>query len=234
MDGSEKIKYHIQLLAEALDARESPIASLVILNDWSASDLDSAHDIFEQFDQKLEQKEVVNWYSFEREFQERFGLSYQGLKSVVLAFFRNDQWVAVCKAYASEHQCVEFSEVVSRNRADLGGLLMERTAAILARNNIPYEREAVTKAADGKTIRLDFILALPTAKIAVEVKGSLNLGALEHMAHLASEVTSEKVVDEFWVVVESVASIGRFEETVGKRLSVMTLDGLEQKLSKIS
>lgn len=230
MKDAEKIKYHIRLLAEALEARENPIASLVISNDWSASDLDVAHDIFEKFDQRMERKEAVNWHSFEREFNERFGFSYQSVKSVVLAFFRNDQWVSVCKAYATEHPCVEFSEIISKAGRGRDGLLLERVAAIFARNNIPYVREKEIQMADGKIIRLDFVLDMPRAKVAVEVKGLSNQGSLEHVAQLAAELKSREWVDEFWVVVEG-ETTSLLKQGESKLLSVMGLDGLMQKLS---
>lgn len=230
MKDAEKIKYHIRLLAEALDARENPIASLVISNDWSASDLDAAHDIFEKFDQRMERKEAVNWHSFEHEFNERFGFSYQSVKSVVLAFFRNDQWVLVCEAYATEHPCVEFSEIISKARRGFDGLLLERVAAIFARNNIPYVREKEIQMADGKIIRLDFVLDMPRAKVAVEVKGLSSQGSLEHVAQLASELNARGGVDEFWVIFEG-ETTGVPKLVGSKFLSVMGLDGLMQKLS---
>lgn len=231
MSDYEKIKYHLQLLAESLDARQTPIASLVISNDWSASDLDAAHDIFEIYDQKLEQKQSVNWHNFEREFHERFGLTYQGLKPVVLAFFRNDQWVSVCEAYAGEHHCVEFSEIIARKLRDYNGLLVERVAAIFVRNNIPYVRDTEVRTADEKCIRLDFILSPPGVVIAVEVKSVLNQSAIAHAVQLASEVKSGLVADEFWLVVDGAALADVCLPLPEGAVSILTLDMLEDKLS---
>lgn len=97
----EKLEFHIKLLAESLNHIENPTASLVVQFNWSEQDLDSAHDIFEMFDKKISESKKVNWYEFEKEFKDKLNLSYQGLKSVVLAFNRNDQWTEVCHAYAS-------------------------------------------------------------------------------------------------------------------------------------
>lgn len=97
----EKLEFHIKLLAESLDHTENPIASLVIDFNWSEQDLDSAHDIFEIFDKKLHEPENINWHELENEFSKKLHISYQGLKSVVLAFNRNGQWTKVCHAYAS-------------------------------------------------------------------------------------------------------------------------------------
>lgn len=41
----------------------------------------------------------MNSGSFEHGFQESLGVNYQGLKSIVLAFYRNSQWTNVCEAY---------------------------------------------------------------------------------------------------------------------------------------
>ncbi|MER2531181.1 MAG: DUF1878 family protein [Candidatus Competibacter sp.] len=97
----EKLEFHVKLLAESLNHTENPIASLVVDFNWSEQDLDSAHDIFETFDKKLHESEKINWHELEKEFSEKLNITYQGLKSVVLAFNRNGQWTEVCHAYAS-------------------------------------------------------------------------------------------------------------------------------------
>lgn len=97
----EKLEFHVKLLAESLNHTENPIASLVVNFDWSEQDLDAAHDIFEMFDKKLQESEKINWCDLEKEFNEKLNISYQGLKSVILAFNRNGQWTEVCHAYAS-------------------------------------------------------------------------------------------------------------------------------------
>ena len=97
----EKLEFHVKLLAESLNHAENPIASLVVDFNWSSKDLDCAHDIFEVFDNKLRGKEKINWYDLEKEFSEKLNISYQGLKLVVLSFYRNGQWTEVCHAYAS-------------------------------------------------------------------------------------------------------------------------------------
>jgi len=97
----EKLEFHVKLLAESLNHAENPIASLVVDFDWSSDDLDCAHDIFEMFDDKIREEEQINWHDLEQEFNQKLNISYQGLKSVVLAFYRNGQWTEVCHAYAS-------------------------------------------------------------------------------------------------------------------------------------
>ena len=107
----EKIKYQLKLLADTLDYKNYPIETLVIERDWSRDDLDSAHDIFEECDKKLENKEDVNWTEFEVKLEKRFGIGYQTVKDIILAFYNNHQWVNVCKGYAKEHDVVEFKEI---------------------------------------------------------------------------------------------------------------------------
>jgi hypothetical protein len=97
----EKLEFHVKLLAESLNHTENPTASLVVSFDWSSQDLNRAHDIFEAFDNKMRESEKINWHDLEKEFGDKLNISYQGLKSVVLAFYRNGQWTEVCHAYAS-------------------------------------------------------------------------------------------------------------------------------------
>lgn len=97
----EKLEFHVKLLAESLNHTENPTALLVVDFNWSSQDLDSAHDIFEMFDNKIHESEKINWQDLEKEFSEKLNISCQELKSVVLAFYRNGQWTEVCHAYAS-------------------------------------------------------------------------------------------------------------------------------------
>lgn len=102
----------MQLVSETLDHRKNPIASLVLSMNWGEEELDLAHDLFEEVDTLLQKNEEVNWAKFEGEFSEKLGIGYQGVKSIVLAFFRNYQWVNVCVTYARKHKCIEFHEII--------------------------------------------------------------------------------------------------------------------------
>lgn len=110
-----KLKYQMSLVGESLDSREHPIATLVIGMNWDDKDLDKAHDIFEKFESILESGREPNWGEFERDFKQQFGIGYQRLKIVVLAFHRNSQWANVCAAYAKAHECMEFHEITRPN-----------------------------------------------------------------------------------------------------------------------
>ena len=113
----EKIKFHIRLIGETIDHRSYPIPFLVIEMDWDDKDLDKAHDIFEKYDDKLERGEKVNWKGFEMELQNAFGIEYQTVKSIVLAFYRNQQWTRVCAGYAKAYECIEFNEIIRSENA---------------------------------------------------------------------------------------------------------------------
>lgn len=107
----KKLKFHISLIGETLDYRNNPIPALIIEMDWGEADLNSAHDIFEKYDNMLEAKEEVNWRAFEMELREKFEIGYQTVKSIVLSFYRNHQWTEVCTLYARSAECVEFHEI---------------------------------------------------------------------------------------------------------------------------
>lgn len=107
----EKLKYQLKLVGETIDYKSNPILSLVIELDWGEEDLETAHDIFEEYDNKLENNEDVNWTEFEFRLRNRFEIGYQTVKSIILAFYRNHQWRKVCKGYAKEHDVLEFKEI---------------------------------------------------------------------------------------------------------------------------
>lgn len=96
----EKLKYQISVIAETIDYERFPVESLVLQMDWDESQIDSAHDIFEKYDNKLQAKETINWHDLEVDLKNQFNIGYQTVKLIVLAFYRNDQWIEVCKGYA--------------------------------------------------------------------------------------------------------------------------------------
>lgn len=107
----DKIKYHIKMLNHTFDYETNPIESLVIELDWDDEDLNKVSDIFEKYDNKLQKSEEINWTAFEMEIRDEFGIGYQTVKSIILAFYRNHQWVDVCKGYANHHDVSEFHEI---------------------------------------------------------------------------------------------------------------------------
>jgi len=228
MSDLEKIKYHIALLAESLDAREHPIEKLVVSLDWSEKDLDTAHDIFQKYDELLEKKEVIIWGGFEHDFHSQLQIGYQTLKLVVLAFFRNDQWVDVCRAYAIDKHCLEFSEITAGRRG-YDSRLEEGIANDLAINNIEFIRETAIQGS-GKQYRLDFLVTLPHRKIALEIKSTfLSPNAIESLFRMAELIKQASIADELWVVTDrnvELSSIPRNMKVISRDELVGELMGL--------
>ena len=108
----DKIKYHIKMIGDTINHLEYPIESLVIQLDWDDNDLSAANNIFEEYDKKLNSGEDINWTEFEITLRDRFGIGYQTVKSIILAFYRNDQWRDVCIGYAQEYDVSEFHEIL--------------------------------------------------------------------------------------------------------------------------
>ena len=115
----EKIKFQIASIGQAIDFDRYPVESLIISMDWGREELNLAHDVFEKWDVMLEAGEGMNSSAFEADFSESLGLNYQGLKSVVLSFYRNGQWTNVCEAYVDSFDgkaSIEYREIVNRPR----------------------------------------------------------------------------------------------------------------------
>lgn len=114
----KKLKYHVSML-NTLEVYESnPIGSLVVSFNWSEKDLEKAHDIFEKYDKQLSQEKKVNGLHslIEQDFQIEFGIGYQRVKSIVLAFFRNNQWIDVCVEFVKSFngtEPIEYREIVA-------------------------------------------------------------------------------------------------------------------------
>ncbi|WP_422059821.1 DUF1878 family protein [Sphingopyxis sp.] len=115
----DKLAYHVSLLGLTIDHEKYPVESLVLDMNWNRAELEKVHDIFEQWDQRLENGEVMNTAAFESDFDRELGISYQGLKSVVLAFYRNHQWTNVCEAYVDafgKSPALEYHSIMRRER----------------------------------------------------------------------------------------------------------------------
>lgn len=110
----EKLKYQINILKSTVDVDDYPIESLILEFDWDEQDLNDAHDIFEEYNNKLENKEpTLSWSMFESALEQRFNITYQTVKIIVISFYRNHQWMEVCYRYAKQHVCVEFHSLIN-------------------------------------------------------------------------------------------------------------------------
>lgn len=99
-----KLKYHIRMIADTLSSEHHPLESLVLSMDWDEDQLDRAHDIFERYDNKLKQSEPIEWKKLELDLCNEFNISYQTVKTIINAFYKNHQWVAVCQGYAKSFE----------------------------------------------------------------------------------------------------------------------------------
>jgi hypothetical protein len=108
-----KLKYQMRILISTVDSDKYPVESLILSLNWDDDDLDAAHDIFEKYDNKIEAKEEnISWSMFENDLKNRFNLGYQSVKSIIIAFYKNDQWVEVCYQYAKAYTCAEFHSLI--------------------------------------------------------------------------------------------------------------------------
>lgn len=112
-----KLEYQVSVLSECLDSDRYPVQSLILSMNWDDSQLNKAHDIFQVYDEKLERKEDVNWHEFEHALRDEFSIGYQTVKSIILAFYKNHQWVDVCHGYAMSFEPttpIEFHSITRR------------------------------------------------------------------------------------------------------------------------
>lgn len=115
----KKLKYHISILAQTVDYQSYPVESLILSMDWTQDELNDAHDIFDKWDKVLRSGGKITPSEFEWDFKEKFNLSYQSVKSVVNAFYKNDQWTNVCEAFVDgmgPHPSVEYLGIANREK----------------------------------------------------------------------------------------------------------------------
>jgi hypothetical protein len=119
MEVIQKLLYQVSILGQTIDYEKYPVESLIMGMNWGREDLDKAHDIFERWDNRLEKGEKISSGEFEADFQRELNISYQGLKSIVLAFYRNSQWTNVCEAYVDsfgKSPSVEYHSIMRREK----------------------------------------------------------------------------------------------------------------------
>ncbi|AZV77700.1 DUF1878 family protein [Parasedimentitalea marina] len=114
-----KLSYHVSILGQAIDYDKHPVEALILSMDWRAQDLETAHDIFERWDERLEKGETMEKYKFEGDFEKELGITYQGLKSIILAFYESSKWTNVCEAYVDIFGAtppIEYKSIMNRRR----------------------------------------------------------------------------------------------------------------------
>ena len=114
-----KLQYQMSVIADTIDYDDHPVELLILSMNWDRSDLNRAHDIFEKWDKVLQAGGSVDQHEFEHDFDRELGISYQGVKSVVRAFYKNDQWTDVIEAFVDgmgPHPSVEYLSIKRREK----------------------------------------------------------------------------------------------------------------------
>lgn len=115
----EKLVYHVSLLGQTIDNEKHPVEALILSMNWGRADIEKAHDIFERWDKRLRNGEAISTTEFESDFNRELGITYQGLKSVILAFYKNYQWTNVCESYVDafgSSPSMEYHSIMRRER----------------------------------------------------------------------------------------------------------------------
>ena len=110
----KKVKFHLGWILDEigeLNERDTPISWLITERDWDEDDLQKAHDIFEKYDNALQNGADVDWGDFEAELYKTLYIGYPAVKSIILVFFRADKWGNVCRQYAGARAYSEFDEI---------------------------------------------------------------------------------------------------------------------------
>lgn len=114
-----KLQYQVSIIGQTIDHDRHPIEALVLGMNWGSAELDRVHDVFERWDERLEEHRPLERFEFEQDFADAVGVNYQGLKSIVLAFYRNGQWTNVCEAYVDtfgDTPALEYHSIMRRER----------------------------------------------------------------------------------------------------------------------
>jgi len=115
----KKLQYQVSVLGQTIDYERHPVEALIMSMDWGPGEIDKAHDIFERWEARIDAGEKLSKHQFENDFEMALGLSYQGLKSVVIAFWENGQWTSVCEAYVDSFDGmapIEYHRIARRER----------------------------------------------------------------------------------------------------------------------
>ena len=82
---------------------------------WDATTEVSIREIFKDYSVRISNGEKINWTAFEHELRDKFTIGYQTVKLIILAFYRNDEYLDVCTGYAAQHDVLEFKEINEKN-----------------------------------------------------------------------------------------------------------------------
>jgi len=115
----KKLSYQVSILGQTVDYERHPVEALILEKDWGSEELDKAHDIFENWEKRLESGENMDSAMFEQDFRRELGVTYQGVKPIILAFYKNGQWTNVCEAFVDSFgpsPALEYHSIMRRER----------------------------------------------------------------------------------------------------------------------
>ena len=110
----KKVKFHLGWIVHeigGLNETTTPISWLIKEMDWDEEDLEKVHNIFEKYDNALQNGQDVDWREFEGELNAALYIGSSTVKSIILTFFRTDKWENVCKQYARANTDLGFDEI---------------------------------------------------------------------------------------------------------------------------
>ncbi len=113
----ERLEYQVRCLSDTMNEDAHPIESLILSEDWGKEEFDKANAIFMEWDKRLTNGQPMNERRFEEDFQRELGLDYQGLKPVIISFYKNRSWMLVCEAYVDAFMGAassEYSDIENR------------------------------------------------------------------------------------------------------------------------
>ena len=79
--------------------------------DWGDKEENAIGEIFSKYSEKISNGEKISWAAFEHELRDTLTIGYQIVKQIVLSFYRNNEYLDVCKGYAAQHDVIEFKEI---------------------------------------------------------------------------------------------------------------------------
>lgn len=77
---------------------EDKISKIALSYGWNKEKVHKIYDIMDKYDQKIFNKENFTFGNIENDFK-LIGLNYQVLKSILIAFYDNEQYIEVIKIY---------------------------------------------------------------------------------------------------------------------------------------
>lgn len=96
-DEIEKLKYHIQILMGSVKFND--VIGLAVKFDLSKEQFDRLCRICEEFERKIENEKVFNFYEFEGVLKDEFGIGYQGVKTIIDDFIEYNYCVELAYIY---------------------------------------------------------------------------------------------------------------------------------------